>query len=191
MVERHPPANSPRSARLAAKMGDKPYRHSYVASHTRQFLARQMRELRGEQSQSEFGTTIDRQQTVVSRMEDPNYGKWTLQTLFDVAEKLDVALFVRFVDFPTFLRLTEDISDRGARPEPYRQEAVDDVARQTVASARNSALQAFLDGIGRGQQISDSVEAASRLHDSQPRPPLIANMLSEPAHSASLAEWAA
>ncbi len=188
MAERHPPANSPRSARLAAKMGDKPYRHSYVASHTRQFLARQMRELRGEQSQSEFGTTIDRQQTVVSRMEDPNYGKWTLQTLFDVAEKLDVALFVRFVDFPTFLNLTEDISDRSARPEPYRQEAV---ARQTVASARNSALQAFLDGIGRGQQISDSVEAASRLHDSQPRPPLIANMLSQPAHSALLAECAA
>jgi hypothetical protein len=191
MAERHPPANSPRSARLAAKMGDKPYRHSYVASHTRQFLARQMREFRGEQSQSEFGETINRQQTVVSRMEDPNYGKWTLQTLFDVAEKLDVAVFARFVDFPNFLKLTEDISDRGARPKPYRQEALNEVTQQAVASARNSALQAFLDGIGRGQQISDSVEAASRLHDSQPRPPLKANMLSQPAHSALLAERAA
>ena len=66
-----------------------------------------MRVFRGERSQSEFGDLVGRQRTQVSRLEDPAYGKWTLQTLFDVAEKLDVAVFVRFVDHSRFLRLSD------------------------------------------------------------------------------------
>jgi hypothetical protein len=128
-------ADSPRSVRLAQRMDSKAYRHSYVASHTRQFLARQMREFRGGQAQTEFGNKIGKQQTVVSRLEDPNYGKWTLQTLFDVARSLDVAVLVRFVDFPTFLRSTRDMSDTAAHPAPYDQAAVDEVARKTNTKA--------------------------------------------------------
>src|SRR2546429_9880473 len=97
-------ADSPRLRSLIKKFRDRAYRDSYVASHTRRFLARQMRKFRGEKSQSEFGELIDKRQTVVSRLEDPKYGKWTLQTLFDIAAKLNVAVIVRFVDIPTFLR---------------------------------------------------------------------------------------
>jgi hypothetical protein len=126
MVEKHHPADSHRTRRLADKMrGRKDYRDSYVSSHTRQFLARQMREFRGDRSQTEFGLHIEKQQTVVSRLEDPNYGKWTLQTLFEVATKLDVAVFVRFVDFPTFMRLSKDMSDEAKKPAPYDQDAMD------------------------------------------------------------------
>jgi len=67
-----------------------------------QFLARQMRAFRGDNSTSDFGKILDKPQSVVSRLEDPNYGKWTLQSLFDVAAKLNVAVTVRFVDFPNF-----------------------------------------------------------------------------------------
>jgi len=78
-----------------------------------------MRKFRGEKSQAQFGEMIDKRQTVVSRLEDANYGKWTLQTLFEVASKLDVAVIVRFVDFPTFLQLTSDMSDEASRPPAY------------------------------------------------------------------------
>jgi hypothetical protein len=78
-----------------------------------------MRKFRGDKSQSEFGDLIDKRQTVVSRLEDPKYGKWTLQTLFDVAEKLNVAVLVRFVDIPTFLKLSEDMSEDASQPQPY------------------------------------------------------------------------
>ncbi len=116
---------SPRSVRLAEKMRSKAYRDAYVASHTRQFLARQMRAFRGERSQMQFGDIIGKRQTVVSRLEDPNYGKWTLQTLFDVARKLDVAVLVRFVDFPTFIELTNDMSEKAARPQTYDQSDIE------------------------------------------------------------------
>ena len=123
MLEKQNRAASPRESNLVEKFKDKPYRDSYVASHTRRFLARQMRKFRGEKSQAEFGKMIDKRQTVVSRLEDPKYGKWTLQTLFEVAAKLDVAVIVRFVDFSTFLKLTNDMSEEASRPTAYDQKA--------------------------------------------------------------------
>src|SRR6266550_312428 len=80
VAERHL-ADSRRIPNLVEKFRSKRYRHSYVTAHTRRFLARQMRKLRGDKSQSEFGDLIGKQQTVVSRLEDASYGKWTLQTL--------------------------------------------------------------------------------------------------------------
>jgi len=125
----HQPAASHRISRLANKMRDrKVYRDSYVSSMTRQFLARQMREFRGLSSQVEFGVKIDKQQTIVSRLEDPNYGRWTLQTMFEVASKLNVAVLVRFVDFTTFFRVTNDRSRDALLPQPYDQQKIDNLA---------------------------------------------------------------
>jgi hypothetical protein len=116
----HPLAISHRLRNLVTKFRDKPYRDSYIAGYSRRFLARQMRKFRGDASQEEFGNLIGKQQTVVSRLEDPNYGKWTLQTLFDVAAKLNVAVLVSFVDVPTFLKHTEENASEDAfRPLPY------------------------------------------------------------------------
>lgn len=116
---------TPQTPPLLEKFQDKAYRDSYVASHTRRFLARQMRKFRGERSQEEFGVVIDKRQTVVSRLEDPKYGKWTLQTLFEVASKLDVAVVVRFVDFSTFMKLTNDMSDEASRPAAYDPKTIE------------------------------------------------------------------
>jgi hypothetical protein len=135
MEDEHLPADSRRILRLAEKFHDKEYRDSYVAGHTRRFLARQMRKFRGTKSQSEFGELIDKQQTVVSRLEDPKYGKWTLQTLFDVAQRLNVAVIVRFVDFQTFLELSEDMTEAASKPQEYNQSEVDNFARFRVLAS--------------------------------------------------------
>lgn len=134
-------ASSHRFARLVPKLADKAYRNSYVAHQTRQFLARQVRALRGDKSQNEFGALLDKPQSVVSRLEDPNYGKWTLQTLFDVAASLDCAVIVRIVNYPTFLRFTSNMTEAAARPESYNQEAVDSLAHE--ATTRMAMLEAM------------------------------------------------
>jgi len=103
-----------------------------------------MRKLRGDKSQSEFGDLIGKQQTVVSRLEDASYGKWTLQTLFDVAEKLDLAVLVRLVDHRTFLRFTEDMSDEASVPKSYSQQAMDKMVEPEIS-------QAIIDRINREQ----------------------------------------
>jgi hypothetical protein len=106
-------------------MRDKRYRDGYVAAHTRQVLAKQMREFRGKMSQTSFAKLIGKRQTMISRLENPSYVGWTLSTMLEVANKLGVAVFVRFVDFPTFLRLTEDISDAALHPRVYDQSDLD------------------------------------------------------------------
>jgi hypothetical protein len=136
MDERLNPAASRRENSLAGKFRNKAYRDAYVASHTRRFLARQMRKFRGDKSQAQFGEMIDKRQTVVSRLEDANYGKWTLQTLFEVASKLDVAVIVRFVDFSIFLKLTGDMSDEASRPPAYDPKAIE--AFSSTASSKLS-----------------------------------------------------
>ena len=162
-------ADSHRISRLANKMRDrKDYRASYVASYTRQFLSRQMRDFRGEMSQTEFGSRISKQQTIVSRLEDPNYGKWTLQTLFDVAAKLDIAVLVRFVDFPTFLRTTDDRSPSAISPSSYDQKAVDDLMKEAGTDEEVSqALRQFFDSSNGGAK--QSVDFGSNNDRNDPR----------------------
>ena len=157
--QRH--ASSHRFARLVPKLAEEAYRNSYVAHQTRQFLARQVRALRGDKSQKEFGTFLDKPQSVVSRLEDPNYGKWTLQTLFDVAASLDRAVIVRIVDYPNFLRFTSNMTDAAACPESYNQEAVDSLTHETTVSTEMSEAmtQYFSQSL---QQSLDSVLSADR-----------------------------
>src|ERR1700720_859326 len=117
--------DSHRVVRLAEKFHNKEYRDAYVESHTRRFLAHQMRKFRGEKSQVEFGEILNKRQTVVWRLEDPNYSGWSLRTLFQVAQKLNVAAVARFVDFQTFLRFTNDTSKGALNPRSYDEARVD------------------------------------------------------------------
>lgn len=107
---------------------DKEFRDTYVAAHTRRFLARQMRKFRGELSQTEFAEYLGKQQTIVSRLENPNYSGWTLGTLLEIASKLNVGVVVRFVDFPSFLKSTDDFSESAIHPAPYDEVQLDDFA---------------------------------------------------------------
>src|SRR5579864_8688688 len=73
-------------------------------------LASQIKDLRGEMSQAEFGRLIGKPQNVVSRLEDPDYGRVTLQTLLDIASKLDIALIVRFTSHANYLKIGKTLS---------------------------------------------------------------------------------
>lgn len=111
-----------RNERVAKKLRNKAYREAYLGSRIRQFLAHQMRSFRGERSQTDFGKIIDQSQSVISeRLESPSYGKWNLQTLLDIAAKLDVALVVQFVDWPTFIKFTHEITDETVRPASFNE----------------------------------------------------------------------
>lgn len=134
MVRMRDPAPSRnRLERLAEDFRDKRYRDSYVATHTRGVLAQQMRNFRGDQSQVDFGEEIGKRQTVVSRLENPAYGGWSLRTMLEVARKKNVAVFCRFVDFPTFFKLTEDLSEIAMCPASYDQEVIDQFVIQENA----------------------------------------------------------
>jgi hypothetical protein len=123
-IANSPSAGFERLLERADFTSDAAFRTSYLTHHLRAFLADQIRALRGERSQREFGRALHKPQSVISRLEDEEYGKLTLQTLVDIATKLDIALLVRFVDYPTFLRETNDLSDEKVAPASYNREAI-------------------------------------------------------------------
>jgi|SRR6516162_892031 hypothetical protein len=125
-------ANSRRLSSLTEKFHNKQYRDGYVAAHTRRVLAEQMRNFRGSLSQADFAEKLGKQKTVIGRLENPAYGGWSVRTMFEIARKLNVAVFARFVDFPTFLKYTNDLSDGALNPTPYEPEIDGDIANTRV-----------------------------------------------------------
>jgi hypothetical protein len=98
--------------KLFEKLQRKSYRHSYLAEHVRRGIAYQIRALRDQRvwSQGKFAKLLAKPQSVVCRLEDPSYGKLTVQTLLEIASVFDVALRVRFVPYSSFLQQTRDVS---------------------------------------------------------------------------------
>jgi len=176
-------ADSPRISRLGREIGDVPFRASYFTSQLKAFLADQIRALRGDQSQAEFGRIIGKPQSVVSRLENEAYGQLSLQTLIDIANKLDIALLVRFVDWPTFLRFTEDYSSEAFAPAPFSQQQIDALVREEEARAKANKLMDMFRPMEQRQESSaqDSPSPPSSAElvwiDSQrkPQPPQLEN----------------
>lgn len=100
------------SKKLIEKLGRKAYRAAYVGEHVRRGIAAQIRAMRDQRgwNQGKLSKELGKPQSVVSRLEDPSYGKVTVQTLLEVAATFDVALQIRFVPFSSFLQQTRDVS---------------------------------------------------------------------------------
>jgi hypothetical protein len=152
-------------AALAEQFRDKRYRDGYVAAHTRSVLARQMRNFRGDNSQVEFGAEIGKRQTVVSRLESPAYAGWSLRTMLEVAHRRNVAVFCRFVDFPTFLKYSRDLSAKALCPPQYDPGAIQKLAHEERRTMEASALKALFGGsfIEAGPR-SGALDAMQRMH---------------------------
>lgn len=98
--------------KLLTKLKSKAYRDAYVAEHARRGIAYQIRALRDQKgwNQGKLSNLLGKPQSVVSRLEDPSYGKVSVQTLLEVASVFDLALQIKFVSYSTFLQQTRDLT---------------------------------------------------------------------------------
>lgn len=126
--------------RLFAKLCRKAYRDSYVAEHVRTGIAyqvRAMREARG-WAQKKLAEILGKPQSVVSRLEDPDYGKLSVQSLLEIASAFDVALLVQFVSYPEFLRRTRDVSASVLNAESFNVDQLQPIASGSTVIYRPS-----------------------------------------------------
>lgn len=98
--------------RLLTELEDKEYRDAFVEGHIRTGAAYQIRALRNARqwSQEELAARAGTSQSVIARLENPDYGKFSLSTLAKFASAYDVGLLVRFVSFSELLDRTRDLS---------------------------------------------------------------------------------
>lgn len=113
---------------LVSKLQDKEYRDAYVRATLTHGIAHQIRVNREQRKLSQQslaekcgGKTT---QVVISRLEDPSYGKFTLNSILKVASALDVAVLVRLVPYSKFLLETTDKSVLGLYAKSFFEESL-------------------------------------------------------------------
>jgi transcriptional regulator with XRE-family HTH domain len=118
------------SKKLLEQLGEKEFRDEFVADQVRSRIALMIRTLREQYGlrQSELGERMGKPQSVVSRLEDPDYGKESLQTLLEIAAAFDLPLLVDIPEWEDWLdrigRLTKtDLQRTSFNLEQFRKQA--------------------------------------------------------------------
>jgi hypothetical protein len=106
-------------------VSNKKFRDAFVSEHIRNGIPFQIRAMREERkwTQGKLGESADKPRNVITRIEDPNYGKLTITTLLEIASAFEVALLVKFVPFHKLLREYEDTSSVSLSVSGVSQEA--------------------------------------------------------------------
>ncbi len=132
--------------KLLENLKDKEYRKAFVESHINNGVAFQIRTMRGDLTQEDLGKLAGMKQTQICRLENPNYGSFTLKTLKEIAAAFDVALIVRFVPFSELVKWDLNLSAQTLLVEsfdkdPYFQEKTED--KLIVHNGWKSSSQSF------------------------------------------------
>jgi transcriptional regulator with XRE-family HTH domain len=157
------------------KFARKIYRDNYLQSKVRGMIAYQIQALREKTklSQTDFADKIGKTQSVVSRLEDTEYGRVSVQTLLDIACKLDVALIVKFASYPEFLFQTRDVSVAALQPQTIYESLA-----QPAKSAQEMPLgKAAASAAASDQNYSSRLRDMEGMNDNLP--PMSARKLSE------------
>lgn len=89
--------------RLVSNLENPEYRRAFVEGHATDTIAFQLRAMRKEEGwdQRDVAEKLGNRslQPMVSRYENPDYGKYSISTLLELSAVFDVALAVRFVPF--------------------------------------------------------------------------------------------
>lgn len=123
------------SQRRLSRLARKEYRQEYMREIVRGWVSHQIKALREQRdwSQDKLGELCNKPQATIGRLESPSYGRWNITSLFELAEAFDVALEVKFVSWPTFLRTSEDVGEEAMRVGSWSSE--DFVAQGSQATS--------------------------------------------------------
>jgi transcriptional regulator with XRE-family HTH domain len=113
------PYGLPWSEEFVRQLDSKGVRDEFVADQIRTRIALLIRALRDQEdrkwTQTELGQRAGKTQNVICRIEDPDYGRMSLQTLLDVAAAFDLPLWVDIPEWEDWFRLIGDVPNSTTR----------------------------------------------------------------------------
>jgi transcriptional regulator with XRE-family HTH domain len=97
-----------------------------VEGHAKDTIAFQIRQLRKAEGweQRDLARELGnpKLQPMISRYENPDYGRYSITTLLELAAAFDVALAVRFVPFSELVEWDWASNEQTLRPAPYARD---------------------------------------------------------------------
>ena len=126
---------------------DKEYRELF-ASDVGTGLAFQIKLLREERgfTQEKLAEVTGKAQETVSQLENPNYGRYSLATLTQLAGAFDVALVVRFAPFSELVDYTVELSSEKLAPLSFEQEDEKAQAKEAIFQLFRQRVAEFVYG---------------------------------------------
>ena len=109
---------------LVEELQNKKFRDAYVAEHVKTSVPIQIYILREQRhwNQTQLAERAKTTQTVISRLEDPDYGRLSISSLLKLASAFDVALLVKFVPFTRLFEEFEDTSPEALSAKSFTEE---------------------------------------------------------------------
>jgi transcriptional regulator with XRE-family HTH domain len=162
------PYGSPWSEQFVRQLSDREVRHEFAADQIRARIALLIRSLREQLdrnwTQAELGERAGKPQNVISRFEDPNYGKMSLQSLFDLANAFDLPVWIDIPEWEDWLTMIGDVPDRTTKRSSF------DLARlvERATSPKDEDLPAV-----SGGAASAAAEAIRNMIISAPQNPQV------------------
>jgi transcriptional regulator with XRE-family HTH domain len=132
------------SEKFADELTEKRMRDAYLTAQTRTKIVAQIRALRTQRvwSQGEFARHLGKPQSNISqRLENREYGGFTLNTLLELASAFDVGLVVEFVQYADFLRRTENLTNAALAVESFSRASLDPLCHSAPPLAKPAAAQ--------------------------------------------------
>ncbi len=109
------------------KFENKEYRHAYALAAIEQGVAWQIRTNRERRglTQEALARAIHSKQSAISRAEDPEYGRQSIETLTKIARAFDCALQVRLIPFSELALESKDLSPDALYVAPFDEEIIE------------------------------------------------------------------
>jgi transcriptional regulator with XRE-family HTH domain len=125
------------SRNFLRELEDDERRNGFVADHLRMRIATLIRTLREQRgwSQAELGRRLGKPQSVISRLEDPDYGRVSLKTLIEVAAAFGLPLYIDMPDWNEWFRLISDMSIGNLQRRSFDVDHLVLLSRHEVAPA--------------------------------------------------------
>jgi transcriptional regulator with XRE-family HTH domain len=139
------PYGLPWSEAFANDLADKDFRDEFVADQIRTRIALLIRALREQEdrgwSQAELGRQMGgKPQSVISRLEDPDYGKLSIQTLLEAAAAFGLPLWIDMPEWENWLTQIKDVPNSKTHRRSFDKAGLTEKARAAKHGVQTSSI---------------------------------------------------
>jgi transcriptional regulator with XRE-family HTH domain len=163
------PFGLPWSEQFIEQLADPEDRREFMRDQVRTRFALLIRALREQEdrqwSQTELGRQMGKPQSVISRIEDPDYGKLSLETMFEVAEAFGLPLWIDLPEWDDWFRVIRNVEASRLHRESFDAQKLIVQARAAEAAAARTSI-AQIGSRGPGTAVNDD-RALESLQDHQ------------------------